>query len=150
MTTPNIEIRPMETIDLKNVVELGMATEELQIETNKPMYYSVENIKKLIGSGSGVCLTATVDGVFAGFFIATYHDYFNEGYLSDISVKTEYRKLGIGKKLFNTGMEELKKLGMEWSWGLVHEDNENMQKIMERQGFKKGRKFIFYYKDNDK
>lgn len=138
----------MKSTDIDQVYNLGLNTEELQIDPTRPAYYPKDTLEKVIKSNSGVCLVARVDGNFAGFTIANYHDWYLEGYLSDTVVKKEYRNLGIGKKLFEEKMKRLRKKGARWFWALVHTDNKIMQRFIEKQGFKKGRDFYFYYKND--
>lgn len=129
------------------IAELGKNAKELQIDSEKKMYYSEDTIKKLIKSKSGICLVALVDKKLAGFAIRIHHEYFDEVYLSDLYVKEEYRKFGIGRQLFKEGIKIAKKMKSDWAWALVQEENINMQKFLETNGFKKGKKFYFYYND---
>lgn len=69
---------------------------------------------------------------------------FNESYLSDIAIKSEYRGMGVGRQLFTHMEEVLKDRNISWGWALVHEDNMRMQEMLEKRGFEKGRKFFFY------
>ena len=129
------------------IADLGRTAKELQIDSNSSMYYSADTLKKLIKNQSGICLVALDGDKLAGFAVRTYHDYFNEVYLSDLFVKEEYRKLGIGKQLFDESIRIAKLRGVDWAWALVQTENERMQMFLEKNGFKKGKAFYFYYKD---
>jgi len=131
----------------QEVYSLGMSTKQLQVYEDRPAYYSVDSIKEAIKSDSEVCLVALVDGKFAGFMLTHINPVFGEAYFSDLAIKPEFRGQNIGSKLFDRTDEILKGKKIDWSWGLVHEDNEQMQRIMEKRGFVKGRKFIFYVRD---
>lgn len=143
---PKIEIAPMELSDINDVYKLGLSTSELQIDKNHPAYYPKDTLRNIIKIDEGIGLVAKVDGKFAGFCIANYHPWYKEGYLSDTVVLPKYRKLGIGKKLFEEKVKILKKKGARWFWALIQEDNKFMQNFIEKEGFKQGGKFYYYYK----
>ncbi len=102
----------------------------------------------MIKSKNAICLIAKVDNnKLAGFIIRVYHPFFKEDYLSEIFVKEQYRNNGIAQMLIDKSSNILKDIKAAWTWGLVEEENKNMQRFLEKNGFKKGRKFIFYHKD---
>src|SRR3989338_4886162 len=111
------------------------------------MFYPKEDLLKAINSPHHLCLVAWVNGIFAGFRLAQLDPGLGDTYLSDIIIKPEFRSLGVGRKLFETSLKILESKGSQWSWALVHEDNLYMQQFLEKQGFTKGRKFYFYYRD---
>jgi len=141
-----IKISRMLVSDAEKVVELGLQTTELQVDST-PMYYDVDDIRSAVKSKDEICLTLNVDDQFAGFMITHYNKVFREAYISDIAIKKEYRKMGLGQLLSAKSTEILKKKGLNWAWALVQDTNEPMQKFMELQGFLKGKKFFFYYKN---
>lgn len=140
------KIRPMTSQDLDDVIQTGLTTKQLQVDDSNAMYYSKDALERAITSSSEVCLVVEVEDKFAGFFIANINEIFEEAYISDISIKPEYRGLGIGKALFQKAREILSKRHIDWSWALVQEENENMHHFMEKQGYIKGKKFFFFYK----
>lgn len=143
-----VVIKKMTDDYAQDVYDLGMATTELQIYEDRPMYYSIQNIKDAIRSENEICLVAIVNGLFAGFILSHINTVFNESYLSDVALKPEYRGKGIGHQLFSRMEEALKDRKVSWSWALVHEDNSQMQEMIEKRGFEKGRKFFFYSRDS--
>ncbi len=143
-----IKIRKMTIKDTVEVATLGKNAKELQIDKDKELYYSADTIKELIKSKSGICLVAEIDNGIAGFAIRIHHKYFNEIYLSDLFVKEEFRKMGIGKMLFDESMKIAKTKNVDWAWALVQTENARMQRFLEKNGFKRGKPFYFYYKDN--
>lgn len=132
--------------DADDVISLGLATKELQVEDDKSMYYGAKELSAATKSENEICLVARVDGKFAGFRIAHFNPIFREGYLSDIAIKPEYRKMGIGQLFYKKTIEILKEKHADWAWALVYENNDNMVNFMEKQGFVKGRKFFFFFK----
>jgi len=144
----NIKLQKMTAQDLENIVELGTATEELQITKEKPMYYSVEQLKSLMDKGFLLCVCAFVDDEFAGYHLGIIHREIGECYFSDIAVKPKFRGNKIGSVLFDELVRLAQEQNLNWQWALVEEENSRMQKFIESRGFKKGNKFYFYYKDN--
>lgn len=140
-----IEIKKMTSKYAEEISIMGKGAKELQIDSKKQMYYSPDTIKMLLKSKAGICLVALVDNKLAGFAIRIYHEYFNELYLSDLFVKKEYRKLGIGKALFQESAKIARSMGVKWAWALVQDTNKNMQRFLKKNGFKKGKKFNYYY-----
>lgn len=144
----DVTIKLMSDENAQDVYDLGMSTEQLQIFEDRPAYYSVNSIRKAIKSENEVCLVALVNGEFAGYALSHINPVFNEAYLSDLALKSKYRGSGIGTLLFNKLEQKLKIKGVNWCWGLVHEDNPRMQEMIEKRGFEKGRKFFFYSRDS--
>lgn len=144
----DFKIRKMSDQDTIEVAELGKKAKELQIDSSTNMYYSSDSLKRLIKNKSAICLVALIDNDLAGFAIRIYHEYFNEVYLSDLYVKEKYRKLGIGKQLFDKSVKIAKSKGVDWAWALVQTENKHMQSFLKKNGFKRGKPFYFYYKDN--
>jgi ribosomal protein S18 acetylase RimI-like enzyme len=91
-------------------------------------------------------LAARVDGKLAGFRFANFNPYLKEAYLMDLFVKPEYRRLGIGSKLYQKTFEILRKKECEWAWLLVKNSNKTMEQFLEKQGFVKGSNFNFFFK----
>lgn len=143
----DIKIRKMTSKDCEEIALLGKNSKELQIDKDKELYYSADTIKELIKSRSGICLVAEIDNKIVGFTIRIHHKYFNEIYLSDLFVKEEFRKIGVGKKLFDESMKIAKSKKVDWAWALVQTENKRMQRFLEKNGFKRGKPFYFYYKD---
>lgn len=143
--TKNLEILKSTPEDAKAIVELALQSKELHINQNEVFWYSEEELIEALKSDSFCSFSAFVDGKFAGFGTAIFHSCFKEGYLSDTAVKTELRKLGISKLLYDARMQWLKQKGAVYVTALVSEDNELMKNIMRKRGFIEGRKFVFYY-----
>lgn len=65
-----VTVKKMTDEYAQDVYDLGMTTTELQIYEDRPMYYSIKNIKDAIKSENEICLVALVDGHFAGFILS--------------------------------------------------------------------------------
>ena len=146
MTNDNFEIHPMAENDLDEVIQIGLTTKQLQINDTEAMYYSKESLQRAIQSPNEVCLVVKIQDILAGFFIAHINEVFEEAYISDISLKEEFRGMGLGQLLFTKAREILSGRHIDWSWALVQEENDNMHRFMAKQGYKKGKKFFFFYR----
>lgn len=132
----------------KEISDLGLVTKEFQYNSEQNTTYSENDIKRAIKSRGAICLMAVVNGDLAGFIIRTYHPFFKEDYLNELYVKEKYRNKGIAQTLIDKSLKIVKSKGASWSWTLVQDNNKIMQKFLEKNGFKKGKKFYFYHKDN--
>lgn len=146
MANEKYEITPMSDSDLDEVIQIGLTTKQLQIDDSEDMYYSKESLHRAVQSPNEVCLVVKVQDVLAGFFIAHINKVFEEVYISDISLKEEYRGIGLGQALIEKARDILSNRHIDWSWALVQEENEPMHHFMEKQGYRKGKKFFFFFK----
>lgn len=70
---------------------------------------------------------------YLGYFILKYDD--DAVWLEHFFVKKEYRKRGIGTKLFNKAEEILDDLGYVNLYNWVHPNNDRMINFLKRQGY---------------
>lgn len=142
----SIVIEKMTEEDAQDVYLLGAAVEELRIDNNHTGYYSAGKIKLATKSEDEICLVARVNEEFAGFCLIHFNSVFKEAYFCDIAIKPNFRGVGIGNALYKKAEEILIDKGVDWTWAIVHEDNQRMMTFIEKQGYKKGRKFYVYHK----
>lgn len=129
--------------DIQNVIDLANVTKELW-DNDEPEYFSKDELMPLLQSDDDLFLKATVDGEFVGFTMITFHKFLKEAYFMDMAVKKEFRDLGVAHKLFEYVDRALKERNCKFSWALVHEENNPMMEILQKKGFKKGRKFVVF------
>lgn len=130
------------------ISDLGLKIKEFQYDLERNTTYSEGDIKRVVKSKNAICLIAKVDNnKLAGFIIRIYNPFFKEDYLSELYIKEKYRNNGIAQMLIDKSSNILKDRKAAWTWGLVEEGNKTMQKFLEKNGFKKGKKFFFYHKD---
>lgn len=142
-----VEINNIQESDVDEIVRIGLSTRELQVQSdsNVAYYYLPADLKAFIKSDDDIHLAARFDNKLIGYRLATYNRFLREGYLIDIVVKEEFRHSGVGQLLYKETIKELKRKNCQWIWALVHESNKKMMKFMEKQKFKKGRRFYFYH-----
>lgn len=139
-------VTPAQPGDVPEIVKLGLATPQLQVDLGQPVYYQKKQLVALTTSPTDIFLAAKVDSVLAGYVIVTYNPYLTEAYLIDIALKPEFRHQGLGSALLNEVMRRLYAKGCGWCWTLVHEDNTYMQSYIQKHGFTRGKKFDFFFK----
>lgn len=142
----DITVTPIVEEDLDEIIKIGLSTKELWVENSGPVYYEKKQLVSFIKSPNDIYLVAKINGGISGYCLVSVNIFLKEAYWIDIAVKEKHRGLGIGTLLYQRTMEELNKRDCDWCWALVQEDNQNMQQFIEKQGFKKGKKFFFYYK----
>ena len=144
--TEKITIEPMSNSDIEEVIKIDFGTKQLQIDDANNIYYEPAVIRRALSSHSEICLVAKEGAQLAGYLIAHLNEVFGEVYISDIALKPEYRGRGIGQMLMSEARKMLEYRDVDWSWALVQEDNMPMHSFMEKQGYKKGKGFYFFYK----
>lgn len=142
---PKVVIQNIQPEDIDEIIEFGLNTPELHIDKD-PEYYSKEMLNSFIQSHDDIHLCAKVEGKLAGYRLATYNKYLKEAYLIDMVVSPEFRGQGIASALYEKTFEILNNNGCEWAWVLTKENNERIQKILEKKGFNRGLSFRLYYK----
>ncbi|MGL5649746.1 MAG: GNAT family N-acetyltransferase [Clostridium sp.] len=119
--------RELATANLGNVIEF---------EKDKPKF---EKFKK------GKNIVAEVDGIIAGFICL------NENEVSFLYVGNAYAGHGIGKKLLEVGIDELKNTIKEKEITLdLFKTNERAKALYKKLGFKESSEFIRNYDGEDK
>jgi ribosomal protein S18 acetylase RimI-like enzyme len=142
----SIQITQITEQYVSEIRTLGLSTVELHVNEGEPEYYSEAALRSFIKSPNDIYLAALAGEILAGYFLVTYNPYLKEAYLIDMVVKPEFRGQGVANRFFHTAIEQLKAKGCTWTWALVHEDNAKMMEIMEKKGFVKGKKFVFFHK----
>lgn len=132
--------------DVSEIVKLGLNTTEIQIQDETPEYFDVKTLKKFITSPDDIYLVARIDNQIAGYRLATYNKYLQEAYLIDLVVKPEFRKMGVAEALYKKTFEILKEKKCKFVWVLAKENNEPIQNLLIKQGFKKGSTFNLYHR----
>jgi len=132
--------------DLKDVLNMALATHEIHTQKGDPEYYSLEQLEGFIENPDSIFLVVRDDNKLAGFRLATIDRFAKEAYLINLVVAKDYRHRGIGQLLYKKTLEELEKRGCLWAWVLVHENNKTMQNFLEKQDFERGPKFVYFRK----
>ncbi len=139
-----IQIERMDAEDIDEVVALGLATPEFQTGTEAPQFYSKETLTNWVDSRAGTCLlVALVNGEFAGFSISSYNPHSRDGYLHCSAVVEKFRRRGIRSRMLGCTLTELKQLGCNNVFCLVHPNNEAALALFKKHGFEIGSLFRY-------
>ena len=134
----------MESRHLDEVVQLGMAEEELHTRSDTPEFYSKATLERWIKSPNGFLFAAeTDDRDFAGFVLASYNPDCRDAYVHCVATTTEFRKQGVGSLLLDATLKELRQTGCNFVRCLIALDNDPSVKLFEKHGFKLGDKFHY-------
>jgi len=85
-----------------------------------------------------------IDNKIAGALMADYHETYS--HLETLIVHKEYQKQGLGSALFQYYEDDLESLGIPLIEVLTETDNDVMQEILKKRGFREGNTFKFFSK----
>lgn len=110
--------------------------------------YPISWVKNLLTSKKDniVLIAENERGELIGFLISLLLCGVKEAVLNNLYIEENYRKKGIATMLLNKYEDELKKRKFIFSMSLVKTNNMKMQSFNEKNGYKKGDTFHFYYK----
>jgi len=145
----HVLIREATIEDLKRVKFLWLKLAEEMYEYEKYIYPSSENaerwflsVSSTLGEGRGKVLVAQLNGEIVGFiyFIHSLSMFLEASkqvaLISDMYVKPEFRRRGIGSLLLKKCFEKLRKLNIKHVTLSVLSENLAAVKFYEKHGFK--------------
>lgn len=139
-----MKIRKAEEKDRKKILELLNSEPTNNLEGEQP--YNDECAEEYIKGKSFETFVAEIGGKVAGVTIAHVRRIGKYAELYHTIVDKKYRRKGIGEKLYKFRENHLKKLGIVYVFLFTTLDNMAMQKLAEKSGYKKGKKFFAYSK----
>lgn len=141
-----VTVESMTASEVSDVIALGLSTKELHLQDDAPAYYDEEDLVRFVESPHDIALIAKVNGVFAGYRLATFNEYLREAYLIDTVVKEEFRGQGVASALYKRTFELLNEKKCKWAWVLVKEGNKPIVEVLTKKGFSRGSDFTAFYK----
>lgn len=138
-----MNIKETQIQDLPAIVDLALNTPELQ-DHEEPSFLQEPVLRGYIESPHDIFLSVFDDEELIGFVICPFNPYTKVAYLEDIVLKQSHRGKGLGSKIMDHLKSILESKNYLDIWGLVHEDNEGMMKLLKKRGLNKGRKFYLY------
>lgn len=124
--------------DVAAVALLGNETNQLTVFTEHNEFWSEDTLVSWIAANVDVMVVAEHEGNVVGFQISQLHYPSHTGYLSDIAISPDYRGQGIGTRLLDETLAQMKQKGMTSVYALTHEDNMPIQQLLQKFGLKKG------------
>ncbi len=123
-------IRTMNIDDYEKVYHLWLHTEGMGLNTTDD---SREGIAKYLLRNPSTCFVAEDDGELVGVIISGHDG--RRGFIYHTTVKTEYRRRGIGKKLVDAALTALEKEGIHKVALVAFEKNISGNAFWEKAGF---------------
>ncbi|MBD5132007.1 MAG: GNAT family N-acetyltransferase [Clostridiales bacterium] len=133
-----MEIRKMKITDYEEVYALWTSCAGMGLNN---LDDSKDGINKFLERNPETCFVALVDGLIVGVIIVGTDG--RRGYIYHTSVRSDYRKHGIGKTLVDTALSAVKLLGINKVALVVFERNANGNKFWEKMGFSKREDLVY-------
>jgi ribosomal protein S18 acetylase RimI-like enzyme len=138
-----MKIRKGRVSDEKALYNLLRDTPELHAAEEDNLYTTAW-VKNFLASKNLLVLVAEEKKQVVGFIMAELWEKQGYSFLSNIAIVPEFRRQGVGSKLYDAYEAYCKKLKLKCINYLVLATNEKMQNWSEKHGFKKG-KMLYYY-----
>ncbi len=140
-------IRRAESKDAKWIYEILNNNYEFRNEDNGKEEYPISWVKGVIKSRKGnIVLIGEKNNEAIGFFIGHIILGANDFIINNLYIEPDYRKKSFGTQLFKEGQKIAIERGCRFIAGLVNLKNIKSQKFLSRLGYRKGNKFIIYWK----
>jgi aminoglycoside 3-N-acetyltransferase I len=128
--------RNTETLEIKRLIEADLPTFKLLInlfnmvfEENESNIGSEINLSSLLGNNRFIAMVALVENEVAGgltaYELPMYYSDSSEIFLYDLAVKTDYQRMGIGKRLIQSLKEHCSEHGIKEFFVMAHEEDEH-------------------------
>jgi len=140
-----MRIRKGRLSDAKALYNLLRDTPELHAAEEDNLY-TPEWVRSFLTSKSLLTLVAEEKKRVAGFIMAELWEKQGYSFLSNIAIVPEFRRQGVGSKLYKEYEAYCKKLKLKCINYLVLATNEKMQSWSEKHGFNKGKTLYYYEK----
>lgn len=139
-------IRPMEVRDFPAVYQLGARAYKL---TDKPYnYWSIREVADHLEGNPGLCFVAEADGRVVGFILGdeSFEILEDTAHLEWIAVDEEFRRHGIGQRLFAEAVAAVERLGNSAVVADIATDNPYSRGLAEKLGFEEGLSVTYFTK----
>ena len=141
-----ITIRNMKIDDVDSVIALGKGQKEFTFEHQS--FWLKEQLIPWCESNDDVCIVAECSGAIIGFSLYAVHIPTKKVTWENIYVIPEMRKSGVGSKLIEEGLKQIREKGCSYVMGCINaEDKETFVTYLERFGFKKSHEMIWVDKE---
>lgn len=127
-----------EISDIDQILKIGNLLSDFELSDNEHSFWSEETLKNCINDpSSGIIACAMLDNKLAGFAIIQYNIVFSTATIDQLFILPKYRNLGIGKKLYqlildNVKSKKITELSMNVEFG-----NKSVIDFFEYNGFDK-------------
>jgi ribosomal protein S18 acetylase RimI-like enzyme len=136
------------TIRIAEPQDVPMLTELFNSDTNifgeDGTGFGERDISEYVTDKKKRLLVCETNNRVVGALMADYHNTYS--HLETLIVDRAFQGKGIGSALLNFYEADLEKLGIPLIEVLTEIENERMQVILSKRGFRKGNTFVFYSK----
>ena len=137
-----ILVRKMNAEDVEKVYSLGNREQTFEAGGSGKIFWSLEQLKNWLKSND-ILLVAEENGKIVGFLLTQFHNPTGKMVIENLYVDVDYRKMGVGGNLVSAFLGYLPSMGVEYICALIEEENKIIAKLLEKNGFKKGKKMFW-------
>ncbi len=138
-----VEIRRMQLGDMAHVYEMITKRKEDFSVSDISYGWTKEQLERCINIEDDVLLVAEDEENVVGFVTSQYHKPTGKVTIENVYVAEEYRKRGIGSRLMNECIKQLKEKGATYACAMVKTDNKQTIEFLESVGFNRGYDFTW-------
>jgi len=141
----NLLIRKMTLADVHQVHDLGSKVEEFRpVSESTNCFWPKETLEAI--AEKEIAYVAEKDGQIVGFLIATYQESTRKLTWENMYVRPEYRGGAIAHQCWVLAEQEARARGATYLCGMIEESNALSFKMLEREGFTKGKIHVWMEK----
>lgn len=136
----------MKANDVPSVIYLGKGQKEFTFEHQS--FWLEEQLVSWCNSNEDVCLVAEHNNQIVGFSLYAMHTPTKKVTWENLYVIPEMRNSGVGAKLIEEGLKQIKEKEYTYIVGCVNAENKDIfATYLEKFGFKKGHQMLWVDKD---
>ena len=138
-------IRKMTIADVPQVHDLGSNVEEFRpVSKSKNSFWSRETLEAI--AEKEIAYVVEDNQTIVGFLIATYQESTRKLTWENMYVKPGYRGRGIAHQCWNLAEQEARARGTTYLCSMIEENNDFSFKMLHREGFTKGKTYVWMEK----
>lgn len=137
-----MRIRKAETKDSKIIQKLVNNTGEFKVSENTVAFWPDEILVDMINGKDCLIMVVEAEEILVGFSIVNINKTMKKAIIENVFIDRNFRKKGIAGRLLQEVITVLKSKDIEYISTLV-ESNSPAQSLYEKNGFFKGKEFIW-------
>lgn len=140
-------IRKMSSSDARNVYSLGISIKEFRtVPEDTNCFWPIETLEAI--AKKEIAYVIEDDQNIIGFLIATYQETTRKVTWENMYLSPRYRGEGLdlAHQCWELAEQDARIMGANYICGMVEEKNVSSQKMVEKEGFTKGKKYFWMQK----
>jgi len=142
----NLNFRRMKEIDIPEIIALAKTTPSVAV-SEKTRFWTEEELQGWITKSNDPLIIAETNGEIAGFILARIHHPTHNGIIENLMIKTKYQRKGIGARLLQQCLKQLKVQNVVFVYTLIHLEDINVIEFVRKNGFRQGYKFNWFERE---